>query len=74
MLSTSQQNTLELFPEIEPFNNFYLPNNMHEIYVEESGNPKGEPIIFLHGGPGGGCGTKQRLFYLIKEDVEKVSL
>lgn len=64
MLSTSQQNSLKLFPEIEPFNNFYLPsNNMHEIYVEESGNPEGNPIIFIHGGPGGGCGTKQRRFF-----------
>ena len=64
MSSTSQQNTLELFPEIEPFNNFYLPKkNMHEVYVEESGNPEGVPIIFIHGGPGGGCGTKQRRFF-----------
>jgi proline iminopeptidase len=64
MPSTSQQNTLEFFPEIEPFNNFYLPNNnMHEVYVEESGNPEGVPIIFLHGGPGGGCGSKQRRFF-----------
>ena len=60
----SQQNTLELFPEIEPFNNFYLPKkNMHEVYVEESGNPEGVPIIFMHGGPGGGCGNKQRRFF-----------
>ena len=64
MPSNSQQNTLELFPEIEPFNNFYLPKkNMHEVYVEESGNPEGVPIIFMHGGPGGGCGNKQRRFF-----------
>jgi proline iminopeptidase len=64
MPSNSQQNTHELFPEIEPFNNFYLPKkNMHEVYVEESGNPEGVPIIFMHGGPGGGCGNKQRRFF-----------
>jgi|TARA_B110000971_G_scaffold103085_1_gene106054 proline iminopeptidase len=64
MPSNFQQNTLELFPEIETFNNFHLPNNnMHEVYVEESGNPEGVPIIFLHGGPGGGCGSKQRRFF-----------
>jgi len=37
--------------------------DIHNIYVEESGNPNGQPIIFLHGGPGGGCGAKQRRFF-----------
>ena len=42
-----------LFPEIEPFNHTWInTNDGHEIYVEQSGNPNGEPIIFLHGGPG----------------------
>jgi proline iminopeptidase len=64
MPSTSQHHSLELFPEIDSFNNFYLPKkDMHEVYVEESGNPEGVPIIFMHGGPGGGCGAKQRRFF-----------
>ena len=64
MNSVSPANTREMFPEIEPFNTFYLPSNQkHEVYVEESGNPKGVPVIFLHGGPGGGCGSKQRRFF-----------
>lgn len=53
-----------LFPEIEPYSTHYIAtNNGHSIYVEESGNSKGTPIIFLHGGPGGGTGPKQRRFY-----------
>ena len=53
-----------LFPEIEPFNHTWInTNDGHEIYVEQSGNPKGDPIIFLHGGPGGGTGPKQRRFF-----------
>ena len=53
-----------LFPEIKPNKEYQLPcGNLHNIYVEESGNPNGQPIIFLHGGPGGGCGAKQRRFF-----------
>jgi proline iminopeptidase len=35
----------------------------HKIYWEESGNPDGKPIIFLHGGPGGGTDPGQREFF-----------
>lgn len=53
-----------LFPEIEPFNSFHISSNDgHDIFVEESGNPNGQPILFLHGGPGGGTGSKQRRFF-----------
>ena len=52
-----------LFPEIEPNKIYELEcGDIHNVYVEESGNPNGQPIIFLHGGPGGGCGEKQRRF------------
>lgn len=30
-------------------------DGLHTLYVQEWGNPKGVPILFLHGGPGGGC-------------------
>ena len=44
-----------LYPPINPYNTFRLKvSKLHEIFVEESGNPSGKPIIFLHGGPGGG--------------------
>ena len=46
----------DFYPAIEPFKSYMLPvSDIHSIYVEECGNPNGEPIIFLHGGPG--CGT-----------------
>jgi proline iminopeptidase len=35
----------------------------HEIYVEECGNPAGLPVVFVHGGPGGGCTTDNRRFF-----------
>ena len=60
----SEEKTYGLFPEIEPNKEYRLPcGNLHNTYVEESGNPNGQPIIFLHGGPGGGCGAKQRRFF-----------
>ena len=56
--------TYSLFPEIEPNKEYMLTcGNIHNIYVEESGNPDGQPILFLHGGPGGGCSAKQRRFF-----------
>jgi len=52
------------FPEIEPYNTFFLQvGDGHELYVEEVGNPKGFPAIFLHGGPGGGFGPKHRRLF-----------
>ena len=60
----SEEKIYSLFPEIEPNKEYQLPcGSLHNIYVEESGNPNGQPIIFLHGGPGGGCGAKQRRFF-----------
>ena len=60
----SETKSYEFFPEIEPNKEYQIPcGDIHKIYVEESGNPNGQPIIFLHGGPGGGCGSKQRRFF-----------
>jgi proline iminopeptidase len=36
---------------------------LHEIYYEESGNPDGKPVVFLHGGPGGGTNPQMRRFF-----------
>lgn len=53
-----------LYPEIEPFHTFELPvSSLYTIYVEESGNPEGKPIVFVHGGPGGGTEPKQRRYF-----------
>jgi proline iminopeptidase len=53
-----------LYPEIEPFNSGTLAvSTLHTLYFEESGNPKGKPVVFLHGGPGGGASAKCRRFF-----------
>jgi len=52
------------FPEIEPFNSFRIKvSDIHELYVEEVGNPKGQPVLFLHGGPGAGLSKKHRRLF-----------
>ncbi len=38
-------------------------SDLHEIYVEQCGNPKGKQIVFLHGGPGGGCTEDHRRYF-----------
>jgi proline iminopeptidase len=54
----------DLYPEITPYNDFKLPvSDLHSIYVQEVGNPKATPVIFLHGGPGGGCGDDYRRYF-----------
>jgi proline iminopeptidase len=54
----------ELYPEIEPFATwFFDTGDGHRVYVEEVGNPFGKPVVFLHGGPGGGTNSMQRRFF-----------
>jgi proline iminopeptidase len=54
----------QLYPEIEPFNEFQLQvSDLHTIHIEESGNPEGKPVIFLHGGPGGGIEPIYRQYF-----------
>lgn len=54
----------EFYPEIEPFNKGKLKvSDLHEIYFEQVGNPKGQPIVFLHGGPGGGINSDHRRYF-----------
>ncbi len=55
---------LDFFPETEPFHKGRLKvSNLHEIYFEQCGNPQGKPIIFLHGGPGGGINPDHRRYF-----------
>ena len=57
-----------LYPKIKPYNKFYLNvSKIHTLYVEEAGNPNGKPVIFLHGGPGGGIEQIYRQFFNPKE-------
>lgn len=54
----------DYFPPIEPYNIFQLKvSDIHTIHVEESGNPNGKPVIFLHGGPGGGIEPIYRQYF-----------
>jgi proline iminopeptidase len=53
-----------LYPEIEPFDSGFLPvSSLHTLYYEQCGNPNGKPVVFLHGGPGGGTNAKCRRFF-----------
>jgi len=53
-----------LYPAISPYNEFNLEvGPPHTLYVEESGTPKGLPVVFLHGGPGAGCEPYHRQFF-----------
>lgn len=53
-----------LYPPIEPYAAGRLKvSDLHELYFEESGNPDGKPVIFLHGGPGGGTGPRNRCYF-----------
>jgi len=54
----------ELFPPLEPFDAFRLRvSDLHEIHVEQVGNPEGRPVIFFHGGPGAGISPLHRRFF-----------
>ncbi|OSI07518.1 proline iminopeptidase [Neisseria animaloris] len=53
-----------MYPIQEPYNSGLLKvSDIHQIYWEESGNPHGIPVIFLHGGPGAGASPKARGFF-----------
>lgn len=54
----------DFYPPTEPYQTGYLKvSDLHEIYYEQSGNPEGAPIIFLHGGPGGGTDADHRRYF-----------
>jgi len=53
-----------LYPEIGSNHEYYLDvDDRHCLYVEECGNPQGIPVLFVHGGPGGGCSPEHRRFF-----------
>ncbi|XP_009621959.1 proline iminopeptidase isoform X2 [Nicotiana tomentosiformis] len=66
-----------LYPSIEPYSTGFLKvSDLHTIYWEQSGNPNGhciqsfrklvpylQPVVFLHGGPGGGTSPNNRRFF-----------
>ena len=54
----------KLYSPIEPIevDLLYMPGG-HQIYVEKCGKKDGIHVIFLHGGPGGGCKPDHRRFF-----------
>jgi proline iminopeptidase len=54
----------DLFPDTFPYRSGFLPlDSGHSIYWEQVGNPRGLPVLFLHGGPGAGAGAVHRRFF-----------
>jgi proline iminopeptidase len=54
----------QLYPPIEPYQSGMLQvSELHSIYYEECGNPDGKPVVFLHGGPGGGITPSYRQYF-----------
>ncbi|HRP69389.1 MAG TPA: prolyl aminopeptidase [Turneriella sp.] len=54
----------ELYPEIHKVKSYTLRvSSLHTLYIEECGNPRGTPILFLHGGPGAGLSPNHRRFF-----------
>ena len=64
MASERQATSRDLYPAIEPHDTGFLKlDELHEMYYEVSGNPKGVPVVFLHGGPGAGANASHRRFF-----------
>lgn len=63
-VSDPQAPKRSLYPALEPYASGHLDvGDGHSVYWEQSGNPKGRPVVFLHGGPGGGTDPKHRRFF-----------
>jgi proline iminopeptidase len=55
---------LPLFPPIKPYARHRVKvDDVHELYMDESGTLDGIPVVFLHGGPGSGCEFDSRCFF-----------
>ena len=53
-----------LYPPIDPYDQRMLDVGQgHRVYVEQCGNPRGIPVVVLHGGPGGGCRPAMRRLF-----------
>ncbi|WP_431854690.1 prolyl aminopeptidase [Azospirillum sp.] len=54
----------ELFPPIDPYATGRMAvDDIHTVYWEQCGNPRGVPVVFLHGGPGAGASPTHRRFF-----------
>lgn len=59
-----QSANYNLYPELDALEQKFLKaGDLHRVYYEICGNPKGQPVVFVHGGPGSGCNPTQRRFF-----------
>ncbi len=59
-----QNHNYNLYPELSTLEeNLLKVGDLHQVYYEICGNPQGQPVVFVHGGPGSGCNPKQRRFF-----------
>jgi len=62
-MDTAPRN-MDLYPKLEPYDTGMLDvGDGHRLYYEQSGNPDGVPVVFLHGGPGAGSNPAHRRFF-----------
>ncbi|KAG2149115.1 proline iminopeptidase [Suillus bovinus] len=64
--STTLSKPTSMYPSIKPYESGFFPganSDKHQLYYEVSGNKEGDPVIFLHGGPGGGTDPEDRQFF-----------
>ncbi|MEX2131954.1 MAG: prolyl aminopeptidase [Pseudohongiellaceae bacterium] len=55
---------LVLYPELKPYQRHHLKvSKLHDLYIDEAGNPAGIPLLHVHGGPGAACNYSSRRFY-----------
>jgi proline iminopeptidase len=53
-----------LYPPVDAYrSNMLKVSELHTIHYEEYGNPKGKPVLFVHGGPG--AGTSPQVYYFL---------
>ncbi|NMP33580.1 prolyl aminopeptidase [Thalassotalea sp. M1531] len=53
-----------LYPKIAPyFTDWITVDEHHQLYIEQSGNKDGIPVLYLHGGPGAGCSENYRRYF-----------
>lgn len=61
---TAPNSLTALYPEVEPYETGTLSvDDIHTLYWEQTGNPTGVPVVFIHGGPGAGSSAQDRRFF-----------
>lgn len=63
-VKTAPDSEIQLWPVTQPYETGYLKvSDIHEIYYQLCGNPEGQPVFALHGGPGGSCSPDMCRFF-----------